>query len=202
MAATDFDPDAIGPDVPPADVPLPSHVGERLATLYDRAERFETAAEWLAATERVVGDGTDGAATEADLCRVDDGAHVVEVDGERTGFACVLDPLVVPFLRERPATIRSESRVGGEPIVVEVASDGVAVRPAGAVVSLGVADDLDADAPLTPERVYREVCPYVHAFASPAEYETWAADAPAATTSVPMATGVALARGIADRLFE
>lgn len=202
MAATDFDPDAIGPDVTPADVPLPPHVGERLATLYDREGRFETAAEWLAATEQVVASATGGAATEGDLCRVDDGAHEVEVDGERAAFVCVLDPLVVPFLRERPATIRSESRVGGDPVVVEVASDGVGVRPDDAVVSLGAADDFDEDAPLTPERIYREACPYVHAFASPAEYETWAADAPAATTSVPMATGVALARGIADRLFE
>lgn len=202
MATSDFDPEQIGPDVAPAEVSLPPHVGERMATLYGSEDRFETAADWLAATERVVGDGPDGAATESDLCRVADGAHTVAVDGERAAFVCVLDPLVVPFLRGRPATVRSESQVDGDPVVVEVEPDGASVRPEGAVVSLGVAHDLAEDDPLTPERVYGEVCPYVHAFASPAEYERWDAETDAATTSVPMATGVALARGIAERLFE
>lgn len=202
MAANGFDPNAIGPDVTPADVPLPPHVGERMATLYGSDDRFETAAEWLRATERIVGDGTGDGATEADLCRVDDGAHTVEVDGERAAFVCVLDPLVVPFLRGRPATVRSESQVDGDPVVVDVEANGAAVRPEGAVVSLGVAHDLAEDDPLTAERVYGEVCPYVHAFASPAEYERWDAEVAAATASVPMATGVALSRGIAERLFE
>jgi len=41
------------------------------------------------------------------------------------------------------------------------------------------------------------VCPYIHVFEDETEYETWAA----ATTSVPVETGVALAGGLAEQLF-
>jgi len=45
------------------------------------------------------------------------------------------------------------------------------------------------------------VCPYIHVFEDETEYETWAAATEAATTSVPVETGVALAGGLAEQLF-
>ena len=45
------------------------------------------------------------------------------------------------------------------------------------------------------------MCPYIHVFEDETEYETWAAATEAATTSVPVETGVALAGGLAEQLF-
>lgn len=198
----DADDDGIGPDRDVAEVRLPPHVGERLATLYGRDDRFETAGEWLGAMRPAVREEVDGAATEADLCHADDGAHAIEIDGDDASFVCVLDPLVVPFLRDRPGTVRSETPLAGEEVVLDVGPDGVDATPEAAVISIGVARDVAADEPATIERTYATVCPYVHAFGSPAEYERWADEVDASTTSVSVETGLAVARGIATELFD
>lgn len=201
MSSETFHADGIGPKIDLAEITLPPHVGARLAALYGRDRRFATADEWAAAVRETSRAALDRTPTVEDLCYADDGRHAIEVGEETHSFVCVLDPLVVPFIRSEPATVHSTTPIEDATVTFDVGTDGLSVDPDGAVVSLGVARDVDGDEPMTPERVYRETCPYVHAFESPAEYEAWADGVDAATTSVPAATGVAIARGLATTLF-
>lgn len=201
MSSDTFDDGSIGPGIDPADVRIPPHVGAGLARLFDRDERLDTAAEWIEAVRDAFGDVTDGEPSEEDLCHDPEGRHAVEIDGERRSFVCVLDPLIVPFLRESPGVVRSRTAVDGEQVTVDVGPDAASATPSGAVVSLGVARDVDPAEPLDAERIYGTLCPYVQTFATPAEYERWAEDVDAATTSLPVDHGVALARALADELF-
>lgn len=66
-----------------------------------------------------------------------------------------------------------------------------------AVVSLGVADEVDCQSCAELEPTYEQVCPYIHVF----EDEAWADTTAAATTHVPVETGVALAGALARNLF-
>ncbi|MCU4800861.1 alkylmercury lyase family protein [Halobacteria archaeon HArc-gm2] len=202
MSTESFDGDSIGPRLDLANLTIPAHVGERLAALHDANGRIDTGAEWVkairAASERTQGE----VPTEDDLCYVDDGDHSVEIDGETASFVCVLDPLAVPFLRGEPGTVRSTTPEDGEPITIDVERDGVTVDTDDAVVSIGVARDVSGDGPPRQEDVYTETCPYIHVFASVDEYERWAAETDAATTSLPVGTGVAIARELSRELFE
>lgn len=202
MSTTTFDTDSIGPRIDLAEITLPPHVGAQLASLYGRAERFATADEWAVAVRESTTAVQGRTPTVEDLCYLDDGLHTVERGGESDSFVCVLDPLVVPFIESRPATIRSVTPEDEATVTFDVGTDGVSVEPIGAVISLGAARTGATDDPLSPERIYQETCPYIHAFASPAEYDRWAAGVDAATTSVPAATGVAIARGLAETLFD
>jgi len=144
----------------------------------------------------------DDLPTEADLCYVDDGDHSVDIDGETASFVCVLDPLAVPFLRDEPGIIRSKTPEDGDSITIDVESDGVTADAEDAVVSLGVSRDAGGDGPPRQEDIYTETCPYIHVFASVDEYERWAGKTDAATTSLPVETGVAIARELARELFD
>lgn len=175
MSSTAFDGDSIGPELSLADLALPPHVGERLAAQCGRDERFETAAAWIDGMRAALADGRGEGPTAADLCRAENGAHHVRIGDESASFVCAIDPLMVPFLRDRPATVRSETPVTAETVEIQVRADGAAAMPAEAVLSLGVTRE-PADAPLSPERVYEEVCPHIQAFASVDEYERWARD--------------------------
>lgn len=202
MSTTAFDGDSIGPQLDLADETIPPHVGEHLSTMYGRDGRIETFAEWVSAI-REASERTQGELpTEDDLCHLDDGDHTVEISGETLSFVCVLDPLAVPFLRETPGTVRSETPEDGDAITIDVEADGVTVDADDAVVSLGVTRDPEVDGTPTHEDVYAETCPYIHAFASVDEYERWADRTDAATTSVPVETGVTVARELARELFE
>ncbi|MFB6087930.1 MAG: organomercurial lyase [Haloarculaceae archaeon] len=203
MSTRSLDTERIGPELTLSELRLPPHVGERLATLFDRDGRFETGAEWVAAI-REASEATEGRPpTVDDLCTMPDGAHSVSLEGddETTSFVCVLDPLAVPFLEDRPGTVRSTTPEDGEDVTVEIATDDATATPSNAVVSLGVARDVDAETSVSHEGIYREVCPYIHVFASVDEYERWADGVDAATTSVPVDTGIALARELAGALF-
>lgn len=202
MASQTFDGDSIGPQLDLSDERIPPHVGVHLATLYDREDRVETWAEWVEVIRAASQQTRDELPTEDDLCYLDDGDHAVEIDGETASFVCVLDPLAVPFIRETPGTVHSVTPEDGEEITIDVESDGVTVDTDGAVISLGVSRDVNVDGTPTHEDVYAESCPYIHVFASADEYERWASDVQAATTSVPVDAGVAIARELARELFE
>jgi len=202
MASQTFDGDSIGPQLDLADATIPPHVGHHLATLYGLDGRVKTWADWIEAIRTASEQTGDSPPTEADRCYFDDGDHTVEVDGETASFVCVLDPLTVPFLRETPAIVHSRTPEDGEAITIDVAADDVAVDGDDAVVSLGVSRDPAVDGTPTHEDIYAESCPYIHVFASVGEYERWADEVNAATTSVPVETGVAIARELARELFE
>lgn len=204
MPDTALDATRTGPTIDLADVTLPADVARGLAALYGTDEPIRDAAAWTDANRTAIRDTQGRTPTVEDLCTTPDGAHTFAPrngDDERQDYVCVLDPLAYPFLADVPGTITSRTPVRGEEIEVDVSEDGVAVSHPDAVISLGVSDHADPDAPVTLETVYRQVCGFVHLFADEDEYETWAADADAATTSVPVATGVGLATGLADALF-
>ncbi|QIO22351.1 organomercurial lyase [Haloarcula sp. JP-L23] len=201
MADDMIDTDDLGLELDLDDFALPPAVAANLGTLFG-SDPPETAAEWVAEM-RAVKRALDGRnPTADDLCTTDDGRHAFVGADHRQEYVCVLDPLVVPFLRDEPGTIRSTTPERGETVEIGIAPDGIARSHADAVVSLGVSDHVDPDTDPTLERIYRQVCGYVHVFADEQEYEAWADDVDAATTSVPVSTGVALAGALATTLFE
>lgn len=193
----------VGPTVDLADVSLPPAVGEKLQALYGTAEPPADAAEWIEATRAASTEALGREPTAEDLCRADDGAHRFEPadGGDTQGYVCVLDPILYPFLVDEPGTIRSETQVREETVTVDVTHGGVEVSHPEAVVSIGVAEHVDAVDEVTPEVIYRQVCGYIHVFADREEYETWAAEVDAATTAVDVETGVGIAKAIGDALF-
>jgi len=204
MSTTDLDPDRIGPQVSLADVPLPARIGERLQTLYGTDDPPGDAAAWIDATRAGVEAARGRSPTVADLCTTSDGRHRFE---DRRGdhaqaYVCVLDPLAYPFLTDTPGTIESTTPVREAQIQIQIDADGVNVSHPDAVVSIGVSDHVDAVDDVGPAEIYRHVCGYVHCFVDESEYETWAADAEAATTPLPVETGIGLSGAIADALFE
>lgn len=203
MADTALDAAQIGPTVDLGDVTLPDDVARGLAALYGTDEPVRDAAFWTEATRRVIRETQGRTPTVADLCSTPEGAHTFAAhDGdERQDYVCVLDPIVYPFLADAPGTITSRTQVRGEEIEVEVTEDGVDVSHPEAVLSIGVSDHVDPDASVTREVVYRQVCGFVHLFADEDEYEAWATETEAATTSLPVDTGIGLATGLADAMF-
>lgn len=202
MKSETIDTDSIGPQLSLEDVTIPPAVGERMARLYGVGDRPETAADWMAVTRSELADTHGRQPTVADLCTSPDGVHTFTGAGESQSYVCVLDPLAYPFLADEAGTVRSETPVRGHQVVFEIDADGATVTPDDAVVSLGVSDHADAVEAVTFETVYRQVCGYIHAFEDEAEYEAWADDVAAATTPLPAAEGVALAREIALTLFD
>lgn len=196
--------DSIGPQLALDDVELPSAVGDRLATAYGVDGTIEHGAEWVDAMQGSLADDVGRSPTPDDLCTSPDGRHSFTSDDgtESQSYVCVLDPLIYPFLTDTPGTVRSETPEDGTTVEISVGTDGVAVSHADAVVSLGAADAIDTDAPVTFERVYQQVCGYIHVFADRAEYEQWAGDVDGETTAVPVSEGVAVARELAGELFD
>jgi hypothetical protein len=199
----DFPAEDVGPTLDLADVPLPADVGQGIQTLYGTEDPPRDAAAWIAATRAAIEDARGSKPTVADLCDARDGDHRFEArDGEFSqAYVCVIDPLAYPFITATPGTIRSQSQVRDETLTVEITADGLAVSHPDAVVSIGVSDHVDAVDEVTPEVVYRQICGYIHLFADGASYQAWAAEADAATTAVPVETGVGLSKAIARTLF-
>lgn len=202
MVSQTFDAKSIGPRLDLAEERIPPHVGAHLATLYGCENRIENWGEWVevirAASEATAGEPP----TEDDLCQLADGAHTVELDDETKSFVCVLDPLAVPFLRETPGTVHSVTPEDGEAITIDVEADGLTVDAADGVVSVGVSRNPAVDGTPTHEDIYAASCPYIHVFASVDEYERWASTVDAATTSVPVDVGVAIARELTQEMFD
>lgn len=204
MSDIRLDADRIGPTIDLTDLAIPEAVGQGLATFYGTDEAIRDVQQWVDANRERSRAIQGRLPTVEDLCTSTDGAHVFEARAgdERQAYVCVLDPLVYPILTDTPGTVRSETPVRGETITIEVGPDGVAVSNPDAVVSLGVSDHVTDEAGAALEAIYRQVCGYIHVFADEDEYETWADDVEARTTSVPVEDGVGFAMGLADALFE
>ncbi|QIO25273.1 organomercurial lyase [Haloarcula sp. JP-L23] len=136
------------------------------------------------------------------LCTTETSRHEAIIDGEPLYFHCVLDALVVPFLREAddPVTIRSESPASGTVVEIQAGQDSLTVEPPDAVMSFGVAADVEAPAAddVDLSLGYEWFCPYTNAFPTDAEYEEWAAKTDAVTMAIPMDVAHQLARDIPD----
>jgi hypothetical protein len=192
----------LGPTVDLEAVSLPVDVGEGLQRFYGTADPPRTAREWVDANRTALDVVEGERPTVDDLCSTADGDHafVAGEGGPSQDYVCVLDPLAYPFITDTPGLIKSTSQVREATITVDVRVDDVIVSHPDAVLSIGVATDVDA-VEATPEVIYRQVCGYIHAFADAEEYETWAGSVDAATTSVAVDTGIAIARALAEDLF-
>lgn len=185
-----------------ADVTLPPDVGDGFARLYGSDDGPETAAEWVADVRDAIERAQDRSPTADDLCTTENGDHVFVGEAETRAYICVLDPLVYPFLTGEAGTIRSTTPVRGAEVTFEVGPDGTTVSHDDVLVSIGVSDGPEGNDEMSVGAVYREVCEYVQTFEDEGEYDDWAAEIGASTTAVPAEEGLAIARGLADALFD
>lgn len=200
MTATNIEPSELGLELPLEQFRLPDDIAAGLGDLYDTVAP-DTAAAWVAMLRDHKRDLDGELPSIEDLCTADDGAHAFVGDDRSQSYICVLDPLAVPFLADTPGTIRSTTPERETTVEITVGAEGVDYSHPEAVVSVGIADEVDCDACTSIEETYEQVCPYIHVFEDEAEYETWAETTDAATTSVPAETGVALAGALAENLF-
>jgi hypothetical protein len=187
-----------------SEIELSRPVGDRLATIFGSEPTFSTVAEWIDAMENAFEGQLGHTPTREDLCTTPDGNHVVEIDGERESYVCVLDPLMVLFLEGQPGQVRSETPGSGAEIVIDVGREGVETSHEDAVVSIGVAADVSdaAVGPVTPELAYRTICPYVQAFVDEPAFDRWAAASDGVAMAIPIEESVIIARELAATLIE
>ncbi|MBX0302546.1 organomercurial lyase [Haloarcula salinisoli] len=200
MADINIEPSELGLELALEQFRLPDDVAAGLGDLYGTTPP-DTAAAWVEMLRDRKHESDGEPPSVADLCTTDDGAHAFVGEDRSQSYICVLDPLVVPFLTDMPGTVRSTTPERGTTVEITLGPAGVEYSHPDAVVSLGVADEVDCASCTSIEETYEHTCPYIHVFEDEAEYETWAAETDAATTSVPVETGVALAGGLAENLF-
>jgi alkylmercury lyase len=175
---------------PVLDARLPADLAAAATGFYGVGP-VETLREFAEASRAVAG----GAVAVDDLCHVaGDSPHRATVGDERYQFRCFYDGVALARLRSEPVELRTESP-GGAAVELDVAADGsVAVTPADAAMSFGIAPDAGAlDDDPTPETVFEAACPWVKAFPSREAYEGWAAATAAPTVGLPLAEGAPVA---------
>jgi len=178
------------------DTSLPAGVARGLGRLLGDGP-VATLGDWAAAVRAATG---GGAITRQDLCHTDDRSpHHAVLDGQRYDFACFYDAVILAGLADAPVAIHTESP-GGTPITADATgTTSLAVSPASAVFSVGVADDVaPPDGAPTHATVYAAVCPYVRAFPDPGAYRAWRSTVDAATVAMPLAGATDLATALID----
>lgn len=178
---------------------LSAALGDRLQLALGLDERPEAFGDWIDAVAALA----DRADVELDLdalCTTDDSPHRATFDGRTQHYRCAFDPFVVPFLADGVDEVEIETTAPdtGAPVSLTVATDGVDVEPSDAVISFGVAADVEgppADG-ASPLLAYERFCPYGHAFPDRDEYEAWAADVDAVTTAIAVPDALELARAL------
>ncbi|WP_135302340.1 organomercurial lyase [Haloarcula amylovorans] len=201
MADDTIDWNGLGPELDLETFDLPPDVAAGLGRLYG-TDPPRTGEEWVRQMRAARRETVGREPTVEDLCTTEDGLHAFVGREHRQEYVCVLDPLMVPFLTGDAGTVRSRTPERDAIVEIRIDEAGIDCSHPDAVVSLGVSEHLDGDGDPTLERIYRQVCGYVHVFEDEAEYETWATEIDAATTSVPAATGIAIGRELAATLFE
>lgn len=180
------------------DIDLPATLGDRLASLYG-VDSVSTAEDWVAAISAAAEPTAGDSLGLDDLCTTDTSPHILETDDGTQAYQCVFDPMLVPFVTDAPATVRSECPTTGERVTFEV-NDGVRADTETAVFSVGIAPGAAGDPPFTPAETYGYVCPYGNIFADRAAYDAWADETDAITASLPLEYGVALVGGLARHI--
>lgn len=184
---------------------LPPALAERFATVLDLDDPPATLDEWAEATA----DRLDAAGVSVGvdkLCTTTESRHEARIGDERWQFRCVLDALLTPFVLDdaEPVEVRSEGPASGEVVEIEAGTDHVSVAPTSAIVSLGLAVDVEPPGAVT-ETVtaygHGTFCPYVNAFPDEAAYKEWDEATPEAVTMpVPVEAAHRLAQRFGDQL--
>lgn len=175
---------------------LPTDAARLLGRFYG-GDDVETVGDFVAATRA----GAGGAISVDQLCYVDgDASHVARTAGETYRFRCFFDGVALSFLVDEPVEIATETPAGTTVDIRTTPDDTVESTPEGAVVSFGVARDVEVpgDGGPVPADVYAAVCPYVRAFRTREAYEGWAAAVDAATFAMPLSAGLPIARGLTE----
>lgn len=174
---------------------LPEDLQEALGGFLG-TEPIETLDEWV---EEIHARVEDEAVAVEDLCHVDEESpHWGEVDGERYGFRCFYDAVVLSALTDSPAEIRTETPTGE---TIKAHADGVdklEVSPPDAIFSFGIETDADGEEEPSHEDMYSVVCPYVRAFVDKEEYEQWEENVEAVTVAAPLEDATELARRLVE----
>lgn len=161
------------------------------ATEFYGAGPVETLRDFAEASRAVAG----GSVGVGDLCHVDgESPHRATAGGKTHAFRCFYDGVALARLRSEPVELRTESPSGAV-VELDIAADGsVAVTPADAAMSFGIAPDAGSltDDP-SPTAVFEAACPWVKAFPSRAAYEGWAAATAAPTVGLPITDGAPVA---------
>lgn len=153
------------------------------ATLGQLTDQLADILSELAATQTV----------ESMLCCTAGSGHQVDIDGQTIHTHCVLDALLIPALRNQPATIHSTSPQSGRTITIAVTDDGFTSTPLDAVISLGVAAHAS-------DTVYETTCPYINAFDSLDDYDGWTRSTPdVVSMAVTVEDAINLAKDVVTR---
>lgn len=168
-------------------MPIARELGERLRVVFGLSATPATLGELSAAQAALL--ATLG---QDQLCAAEASCHEVRTGGKTLYTNCVMDALILPFLTEQSADIRSESPVTGSVVSAHIGREVIEFAPREAVISFGVSREISNATLLA-------VCPYINAFPSPSEYDQWVAATPqAATMMLPLADALAFARESAD----
>ncbi|MFB6179986.1 MAG: organomercurial lyase [Halorientalis sp.] len=190
----------IEPTVDVSDIELPAALGAAIGK-YFGVGTVRTAADWLDALETGLDTSGDPISVE-DLCTTADSPHVLDTAAGTQAYQCATDPMIVPFLTDEPATVRSRCPISDEEVVFEIEDRAVHARPERAVFSLGIDLAASGDPPHSPAETYGIFCPSGNVFTSRDAYEQWAADTEAITTRLPLEHGVAVVGALASRLSD
>ena len=172
------------------DVALPSEVASAFQTSLDADTAPRTLVDWVGLLDDLVDDWPPAV---DDLCHAADGKHRADAGAQSFRFACVLDAMLLPFLRDDPVTVTSQLQGADGDISFRV-TDTEITGPTDAVISFGAADR-PPQGEVTPAHAYGVICPYIHTFPDRPAYADWAAtvDGPTMALSLPTALGLAKA---------
>lgn len=135
-----------------------------------------------------------GPGAQSRLCDATPSRHRLHIAGQLVHTPCVLDALMLPYLRGLPGEVHSDCPATGRVILFDIDPAGRAtIAPTTAVVSLGAGWVRGAAS-------RENVCPYLNAFPTDDAYRRWAACTPQAITiALPADDATTLARSLAHR---
>jgi alkylmercury lyase-like protein len=172
--------------MPWQDTPIPEPLAKRLAQVLGLRDTPDT----LGGLSTWCNDSCCGV-TAKDLISTLPTNHQVYFDDEMLFTNCVLDALILPPLRDRPAEVVSRDPESRQKIRLRLSREGL--EPSDdtadqAVVSLGVLADQT-------KPLHEAFCPFVNLFVSRASYDQWAnSQTRAITMPIPLNAAVDLAR--------
>ena len=174
------------------DVELPADVASAFQTSLDADTAPRTLAEWVGLLADLYDDWPPAV---ADLCHDADGKHRAESGEQSFRFTCVLDAMLLPFLRDEETTVTSHVP-DGDAVTFRVTRTEV-VGPPDAVVSFGAAER-PPQGEVTAAHAYGVICPFIHTFPDEDAYADWAADVDGATMPLSLPDALGLAKAMVD----
>lgn len=176
-------------------IELPPPLADRVQTVFRFEQRPETFGDWGKWMTQTYEEDMNRSLSPEDLCLVNSSNHEARIGDDMYSYQCTLDALVVGYLVDQSVVVRSVPPTSDTTITVEFDDGKVQSVPKSSVLSFGIAEDVEPpEGAITPEEMYRYVCPYGHAFPSHTEYEEWAATTEAITTATELADGLEIAR--------